>query len=322
MSFYRIYFHPPREIAERQYIDNLTGAEPVAMNSIKSFFEELPIFGERTILQDGETMISIYHDDTKCQSSEEQISGILQAGEDGFSSEIHDGQSGEHRLSRTPDDIEFMPFYYLVDGKAGARDLILGLQHFGGYGISTKFIPQIRSYLKLLYPDYVIKLDAIHLGPIFFDGIMKNGIVREIEAVSFIKTTDKASKKYGDIKVTTSYGPSKRGGFLPQAITNIVKKESSAILNADNNKELQNKLISEVRKLLSIKLEEDISDLSATMICNGTVRKIDLGNIYKFATRYDITDSIKTGENRHPIFDSIDKTAKEILEKDIRSLIK
>jgi len=27
MSFYRVYFHPPRDTAERQYIDQLAGSE-------------------------------------------------------------------------------------------------------------------------------------------------------------------------------------------------------------------------------------------------------------------------------------------------------
>ena len=179
------------------------------------------------------------------------------------------------------------------------------------------------KYLKNIYTDYTVKHDAIHLGSIFFGNIIENGEVREIEAVSFRKVQDRASSNEEKIKVTMSYGVSKRGGFL-RAITNIIRDRSSAIMEAGVASSLSQELVTNVKKLLSISLPEDetISELSATIVCNGTSRKIDLGNIYKFATRYDVTHLVKMGKDKHPLFESINNAVKDILENDIRSLIR
>lgn len=323
MSFYRIYFHPPRDTAERQYIDQLTGHEPQAVIVLQNFFAGLPVFEERGNLNAGDRMGEIYHDVGKQSITVSQISGILQVGEDGFASEIHDGQSGAHLLSRTPEHIEFMPFYYLIDAPAGRKDIVIGIQHFGSHGISSKFLPLMMSYLKTSYPDYTVKHDTIHLGPIFFGSIMANGEVREIEAVSFKQISDRASTNEEKIKVTRAYGPVKRGSFLPRAVTDLIRTRSSAIMAAPDGHELSQDLVTEVKELLSIRLpdNETITELSATIVCNGTSRKIDLGNIYKFATRYDM-NHVERGIDRHPMFDSIDEESKRILEDDIRPLIR
>lgn len=323
MSFYRVYFHPPRDTAERQYIDQLTGTEPRAVIVLRRFFDNLPIFAERSALRTGERMNPVYHDVAKQLVTDEQISGILQVGEDGLASEIHNGQSGEHLLSRTPEDIEFMPFYYLVDASAGKKDMIIGIQHFGAHGISSKFLPLMMHSLKSAYPDYTVKYDSIHLGPIFFGNIIANGQVREIEAVSFKQISDRASRNEERIKVTRAYGAFKRGGFLPSSVTDLIRTRSTAIMTASDGHELSQVLATEVRNLLSINLPDDetITELSATIICNGTSRKIDLGNIYKFATRYDM-DHVERGADKQPIFNSIDFEAKKILENDIRPLIR
>lgn len=323
MSFYRVYFHPPRDTAERQYIDQLTGSEPSAAITLQNFFASLPVFEERGNLNAGERMGVIYHDTAKQVTTEEQISGILQVGEDGFASEIHDGQSGMHLLSRTPEHIEFMPFYYLIDASAGKKDLIVGVQHFGSHGISSKFLPLMIAYLRASYPDYTVKHDTIHLGPIFFGNIIANGEVREIEAVSFKQITDRASTNEEKIKVSRAYGAVKRGGFLPRPLTDLIRTRSTAIMSAADGQELSQDLVTEVKELLSINIPEDetITELSATIVCNGSSRKIDLGNIYKFATRYDM-NHVERGEDRHPEFASIDEESKRILENDIRPLIR
>lgn len=111
------------------------------MVSLKAFFKSLLVFEkpgseERDSSRTDQNMSPVYHDVDKQTSTDEQISGILQVGEDGFASEIHNRQSGAHRLSRTLEDIEFMPFYYLVDGSAGKKDIIIGIQHFGSHGIA------------------------------------------------------------------------------------------------------------------------------------------------------------------------------------------
>lgn len=323
MSFYRVYFHPPRDTAERQYIDQLTGAEPCAAITLQNFFATLPVFEERQNLVAGERMGVIYHDTAKQVTTEEQISGILQVGEDGFASEIHDGQSGVHLLSRTPEHIEFMPFYYLIDAPAGRKDLILGVQHFGPHGISSKFIPLMIAYLRASYPDYTVKHDTIHLGPIFFGNIIANGEVKEIEAVSFKPISDRASTNEEKIKVSRAYGAVKRGGFLPGPLTDLIRTRSTAIMSSADGQELSQDLVKEVKELLSINIPEDetVTELSATIVCNGSSRKIDLGNVYKFATRYDMSH-VERGEDKHPQFTSIDEESKRILQNDIRPLIR
>jgi hypothetical protein len=323
ISFYRIFFRPPGSKEEdRQYIGELTGDNPEAMKSLESFFKDLPAFAERTNIISGKHVSSVYHDKSKFTITDEQISGILQVGEDGFSSEIHNGQSGDHLLSRTPEDMEFIPFYYLLDGKLGCKDVILGIQHFGGHGIATKFIPLIQSYLRKAYPNYIVKLDAIHLGPIFFDKIISEGSVKNIEAVSFSDSSDRATINEDKIKVTMSYGVCKKGGVMSQSVTDLIRRNGAVTLGSEDN--TPENLFHKVSSLLSINLPEGlkVAELSATMSFNGTTRKIDLGNIDKFATRYDVTDIIEKGGNKHPIFSSIDKEAKDILEKDIRGLIK
>ncbi len=45
----------------------------------------------------------------------------------------------------------------------------------------------------------------------------------------------------------------------------------------------------------------------------GRPRTIDLGNINEMRAYYDITDEVKTGANGHPVFESIDAIARELL---------
>ena len=110
---------------------------------------------------------------------------------------------------------------------------------------------------------------------------------------------------------------------MPRPLTDLIRTRSAAIMSEADGQELSQDLVTEIKELLSINIPEDetIAELNATIVCNGSPRKIDLGNIYKFATRYDM-NRVERGEDRHPEFASIDEESKRILEDDIRPLIR
>jgi hypothetical protein len=303
LSFYFIKLHPPRKTANFSDLDNLAGRQKDAFLFIKSYLSQIPlydksitanheIFSEKDYIEDGR----------RCY-------GRVIIPNEGYASNIH-SSDGKHQYTRNKDDKEFMPFYYMVDIPQNSKTGIVIIQRQGQHSPLSLFLDPLAKQIRNNYSDYVLKSGPIHLGGLFFNSYLTDGQIKEVEVLKYGPKSDKATKQYDRCKYNFSISPVERGKFLPNTLNKLIQ-------SAYANKESQKEIIGKVSQLLAIPTE-DYEDMSFLIDLNGTQRKVDLGSIDNFATRFDITDKITLDNDGFPKVSEIHREAMDILKTDIR----
>lgn len=315
LSFYEIKIHLPRKRKEVKKLDHLEGSNSDLLPTLHSFFSKLPQFDPNKVdILKGEDWSNLFLERVT-SIKDRQFSGIIRTGDDGIGSDLFSGKNGKKEFTRDKHHIEMMPFYFLVDIPVNSKKAILSFQTFGVHGISTKLNSQIRDFLQKIYaPKYSVKLRVIHIGNLYLDKIFKDGKLHQIEATKYYTGGDIASVYEGGIKCSYSLSPIKRGLNFKDGMKRIFSRKDEAA----NVKTMYR----EVKEILAVELPGKIDEMKIEVSFGGKRRKIDLEDRTKFATKFDIENDVLKDKTGHPVFSSIDAIAKEIVEQDIRSLIK
>ena len=104
----------------------------------------------------------------------------------------------------------------------------------------------------------------------------------------------------GHIELTVVAG---RGWRIP--LKNPIRNVLGGSKNVREMVELQN------FEYDNVKVELDVA---------GSRRTLDLSNIMKIKAHYDITEELQVGSNGHPIFDSIDGIARNLMDDLLENL--
>ena len=258
---------------------------------------------------------NLFLEDAKAAKANRQLAGIIRSGETGYASELFDSETGDKNYDRKPDDIELMPFYFLFDMPTGKKTAIIALQTFGLFGIATKLKAQLKKYLSAFYPKYTVQLRVIHIGGLFMEKYVNQGNIKTIEGTEYFQPSDSASDSSKEIKCTHIYSPVKRGGYFARGL-------NTALMNYFKKQQYdQNSVVHSIKELIATDLP-DVNELRFEIDVMGTRRKLDLSDLSKTATRYDITDDVSIDASGHPRYESAHGLAKDIVSNDIRKLIK
>jgi hypothetical protein len=316
LTFYELTVHEKGKPKELKILNKLSKKHPDIFEQVKNFLKTLPAYNEKKLDVKKKVTLSKVFLEGKLNETDRQISGLLRHGHDGYSSTFFDTTSGAQMFKRKPQHVELMPFYFLGDFELGKKSGILCFQTFGINSVGGSVRDKLEAYLNKLYdPEYKVCIRVIQVGVPAVSGYLKNGKVKEVTATRYYVPADNASDGSEDIKCSYVVSPRKRGSrFLP-TLNNIF----SAHLKS--GKKPNEALFKGVGEFLSINIS-DFNKLEFVVDLAGKERKIDLWDLSKSATKFDITEDVTRQNDGHPTFDSVNKEANDILEETVRKIIK
>jgi hypothetical protein len=193
-----------------------------------------------------------------------------------------------------------LPFFFQVYIPNNERYGILALQRFGIMGIRNIFANDMQAFFKGRHPNYGIHFDPI-VHPSQVNELAAGGVVKKLTFRQFKIPTDlcdaigyQFSEK--DAYVEYSIVARRRGTLAP--IRSILQNLSK---NKDKKPYVQKPTGFEGSNVL----------LEVTL--NGRRRTIDVSQLSKIRSQYDVTDELSFGDNGHPTYESLKDVTKEVV---------
>ena len=243
---------------------------------------------------------------TRYSSSSRIITGVIQSGAYGFESDLLDTQSGALAHHRSVNEADMLPFYFLVHVPNNSDQAILILQRFGINGIKTIFTKYYSDYFVNNYPDILFEINPLIPGD-YLSTLVEDGRFTKIRFIKFGVPHDFAD-------VYSNDGHIEREGYFEQTIT---VPRGYFLQLADRIRGIRNGQL-DLKSMYEI--PNDYDKVKVEVELNGRYRTIDLSNLDRFRPYYDITDEVDIGTDGHPVFNSINGIARELLS-DIASTI-
>lgn len=313
LSFYELVVYPRRKTKETQILGNLAHASSDIFQEMQRFFDTIPKYNPSKIDVQAALVENVFAEVVKPNGR--HISGTLRHGSKGFQSSFYD-KTGRKSFERTPHHLELMPFYFLVDVPANTKSGLLCFQSFGPHSVCGKVRDALQEYLGAIYgPDYTVKIQFLYIGVIDAKRFLKQGRVKSIAAIKHFAAADVASDNSKKVKCVMNFEPVKRGAVFKKSLNEALIGLSAVLVPK------RDEVISTVQEFLSVDLS-DVLDLEFKVKLGEETRKIDLNDLSKSATRIDISQQVSRESTGHPNFSSIDALAKNILLRDIRSIIR
>lgn len=230
------------------------------------------------------------------------FSGIIETGEYGYETELLDVNSGRTTHRRSVSEAEMLPFYFLIFLPQNTNEGILILQRFKQFGIRTIFERDINGFINSQYDFLELQINPLVPSQLINE-YLTNGRILKLRFIRFSFPPDIADA-YGTQDHIEKEGyteyiiSARRRGRIPIP---IVRR----ILEVLNGRRQLNELI-EIQNFEydKIKIEIDL---------NGNKRTIDLSDMSKLRPYIDISQSIRLGDDGHPLFESINEIAQELL---------
>jgi hypothetical protein len=315
LTFYELTVHTKGKPKDRQVLNQLTKKNPDIYEEVKRFFNALPVYkASKLDLKNKDTQKKVFLEG-KLEASDRQIKGLVRHGQDGFSSTFFDLSSGAKSFEREPHHVELMPFCIFGDFETGKKSAILAFQTFGIYSVGGKIRDRLEDFLNKIYdPQYRVNVRVIQVGVSAISRYLKDGKVKDITATRYYIPNDQASDNSEDIKYSITLSPRKRGArFLP-TLNNIFKQ------HIQSKQPPNSALFKSIGEFFSIDLS-DFNELEFLVDLGGVYRKVDLWDVSKSATKFDITDDIKRKADGHPTFSSVNIAANDILVNTVKKVV-
>jgi len=193
-----------------------------------------------------------------------------------------------------------LPFYFLMYLPKNADEGILILQRFKQYGIRTIFEKDINDYIRTQFNSLELEINLLIPSQLINEYLIRGRVVK-LRFIKFSWPSDIADaydtrdhiEEEGYTELIFS---AKKGGHIP-----IIERIHEVV-----NGKRQPKELIEIRSFEydNVKIEIDI---------NGNKRTIDLSNINNIRPYIDISQDVRLGNDGHPLFESIEKIAQDLL---------
>lgn len=228
------------------------------------------------------------------------ISGIIESGEYGYSSKLYDIDQGSQTYNRKPKEAELFPLYFLFDVNTDSTKGILILEKFGNNGLFTLLKNMLTTNFTKAFPEYKIDINPL-IPKGLFEYYLGKGNLRKLTFTTYKIPTDVNKvyqiKGYEDkIKEVSISVIAKKNTFLP------TPKWIRDILNGKRT----------IAGL--IELHSQFNDVKIDVEIKGVKRTLSINHTERLNPYFDMTDKIRT-ENGHPVFESINTEAKQLLEE-------
>jgi hypothetical protein len=229
------------------------------------------------------------------------LTGLLQTGEYGFTSDLLDVESGEVSHKRSSQEAEMIPFYFLFDIPPGVDEGIVILQRFRTSGIRKILLEDFQKYFATKFGEHKVEINPLTPESVLKQYSSDQCRITKARFIRFSLPSDLADL-YG------KQDHEEEEGYVEYTI-NAKRNRTLPIMSR-----LKEVLIGkrEMNRLIEIE-NFDYSNVKIEVDLNGNRRTIDLSNPKQLRAYYDITDKLITTEDGHPAYNEVDVIAKELL---------
>jgi hypothetical protein len=255
---------------------------------------------EKKLLQ-----VTAINSDTKAR----EITGTIDHGEWGVAVPGKSWKTGAINYQRTLEDVEPLPYYYLLSVPKEGRMGFAILQRFGNLGLRSQLLDRFERRFAQEYPDFRMNIQSAAPGELL-DQFMKEGA--SVQKLSFIQTRlprnfedryanpgEAAQEAYAEYVIHA-----KRGGSLP--LINLVR---NAVRGQGNSKS----------QLLQLSPRK-AAKLKVAIRVGGVTRTLEMTEAPSMRSYYEIDDQVEYGKNGLPTFESVDELAHGLLDKQYEAL--
>lgn len=247
-------------------------------------------------------------------SKKRMLSGVFESGEYGYESDIINIKDSKRKIKKEIDDIEILPFYFLLYVPDNKDIGILMLQRFGIFGITTVFKYSFIKFFNSRYKNVVIEFNPFVSKELAETFITKGGI-KEVVLRKYDLPEDIADKYHLREYTKKILSVELRIKAKPKMFFTGLNKSVKSFIADANTKFFDVKEL----KQLGFDGSHKISVISRF---NGTDRTIDLSDTGQIRPYYDIDNKVEKEKSSHPKFESIDKEAKQLLEEFLNEIIR
>lgn len=241
--------------------------------------------------------------------NEGSISGIIESGDYGYESDIHNLSSQTVTYSKTKNEAEIKPFYFMLYlPSSEINKAFLVTQRFGGLGINTILKEKFFTYLKEFFQDYSLDfkqfvskklaLKIIKEGRISELTLTRNDLPPEIE-----DRLNSNSSHENKIKIQIK----------------LLAGRNSSINLGDRAIRFINNPSARFFEIEELGFDGD-HEAKIKVKHNGATRTIDLSDSGQIRPYHDIDSEVKKKDSGHPEFDSINgislKLIKDLLKEE------
>lgn len=275
-------------------------------NDFLNFFQDyIKSFDQQLELNEAQKKsLKLDSDTLSFNASERTISGIIESGDYGYTGTGFNIITGKKSYDRTVDDTEIKPFYFLMYMPKGKGMGFVILQRIGVYGIHSVFKRHLYSFFESRFANLKLDLDQF-VSKELARAFVERGNIKEVTLIKNNLPADIAEKI--DMK-----GYSKEIKSLELKI----KAKSRLDINDKAAKFMNgsNAAFFEVEALKNLGFDGE-HKIKVRSSFNGNTRTIDLTETGQIRPYYDIDNDISKSADGHPVFESIDSVAKELIKE-------
>lgn len=301
LEVYTIQVRPYRDMDGFLPLDNLAGGEDFLtffQRYIQSFDHQLEVNEnqQKTLILDS--------DQLRVSTADRTISGIIESGDYGFASKFLNIRTEQELFQRSAEDTEILPFYFLLHLPENETKGYLMLQRFGIHGINSIFRYHLSQFLRTQFNDLKLEMQPV-VSTRLFQELIREGNIKEYRLTRYNLPAD-VTERLGIVE--------SRDSVMSIEVKIVAKRRQALPLNNRIRRFVNNPnaAVFDVRELTALGFDGDHQ--SKIMVeLGGQKRVVDLSDTGQIRPYYDIDHEVEKNETGHPVFDSIDRIAREFL---------
>lgn len=247
----------------------------------------------------------IYMKAIRVEPSGRSISGVVESGIYGLSSNLRDVETDSITYKKRKNDADVLPFYFLFYLPKDTDEGILILQRTGKFGIRTNLGNFLGTYISKQHHGYLVEINAL-VQEELIKKILYGGIIKKLRCVKYHAPIDSIDGlDDGHTEVPFNMEVVLSANRIP--FMDRIQKFFDSNCN--------------VKSLVEIRdFNFDYDTVKVEVEVNGSMRTFDLGYLQKARTYYDISDQVSMDSDEQPIFQSIDQVSRKYLKEIIQEM--
>ncbi|MBN3872186.1 hypothetical protein [Nostoc sp. JL33] len=150
----------------------------------------MSIFIQKLTINSKNDSYNIYMKASNIQEEGRSISGLIESGIYGISSNLRDVETDSITYKKKKSDAEVLPFYFLIYIPKDTNEGILLLQRTGKYGIRTHFGIFLDKYFSDKFPGFAVEINTLVQEEII-KRILYGGTIKKVRCVKYQAPIDR-----------------------------------------------------------------------------------------------------------------------------------
>lgn len=243
-------------------------------------------------------------------TADRELKGTIQHGEWGYHTQAKNIRTRRVSYTRSHEDVEPFPFYYLISVPEQARVGIIILQRFGHLGLSQQLFDYFTRRFKDQYPDFSINLTPAAPGDLVDQITGQGASVRAIRFIQY-RLPRNLEDRYPNVQEAMRnayaeyviYAKRRAGG-----LRGFMRDVRDSIRHDDG-----------AQRLAGI-VDIPANKIKVAIEYEGKTRTLELAETLKLRAYYDITNEVTLDDDGLPEYDSLDRLAHGLLDRQYQEL--